>query len=159
MAIISGPGGLAVSAAEACGSAGLRLAELSSHTTSNLVTFVPPTGTSLRNPIDLGFTSALNVEIFIQTVLTAAADPGVDAVVVIGRGLNPESNQLYTESMIQVHEDMHKPLIMVSIPEFERDLAKKFCEAGIPFFETAERAMSTYARVRRYQIWRQQRDF
>jgi acyl-CoA synthetase (NDP forming) len=157
MAIISGPGGLAVSAAEACGSAGLKLAELSSHTSSNLATFVPPTGTSLRNPIDLGFTSALNVEIFIQAALIAAADPGVDAVVVIGRGLNPDANQLYTESMIQAHKDMHKPLIMVSIPEFERDLAQKFCEAGIPFFQTAERAISTYARVRRYQVWRGER--
>ena len=30
-------------------------------------------------------------------------------------------------------------------------------ETGIPFFETAERAMSTYARARRYQIWRGER--
>lgn len=32
-------------------------------------------------------------------------------------------------------------------------------ETGIPFFETAERAMSTYDRVRRYQIWRGERAF
>jgi hypothetical protein len=46
---------------------------------------------------------------------------------------------------------------MVSIPEFDRSLAQSFCEAGIPFFETAERAMGTYALVRRYQLWRQER--
>jgi acyl-CoA synthetase (NDP forming) len=158
VAIISGPGGLAVSAAEACGSAGLKLAELSSHTSSALATFVPPTGTSLLNPIDLGLTSALNVETYMQAVQIAAADPGVDAVVVIGRGLDTESNQLYTESMIQAHEDVQKPILMVNIPEFDKALAQKFCEAGIPFFESAERAMTTYARVRRYQIWRGERD-
>ena len=156
MAIISGPGGIAVSAAEACGSSGLRLAELSPQTRSTLSTFVPPTGTSLRNPIDLGLNSALKVEIYMQAARTAAADPGVDAVVIAGRGLTPEANLLYTESMIQVRKDFKKPFIMVSIPEFDRSLAQSFCEAGIPFFETAERAMGTYAKVRRYQLWRQE---
>jgi acyl-CoA synthetase (NDP forming) len=157
MAIISSPGGLAVSAAEACGIAGLKLAKLSSQTKRALAKFVPPTGTSLRNPIDLGFTSVLHVETFLPAALTAAADPGVDAVVVIGRGLSPKDNQLYTESMLQAHKDIHKPLIMVNIPEFEPNLAAQFCEAGVPFFETAERAMSTYARVRGYQLWRKER--
>jgi acyl-CoA synthetase (NDP forming) len=157
MAIISGPGGLAVSAAEACGNSGLRLAELSTQTRSNLATFVPPTGTSLRNPIDLGLSSALKIEIYVQAARAAAADPGVDAVLIVGRGLTPENNLLYTESMIQVSKESHKPFIMVSIPEFDRNLAQSFCEAGIPFFETAERAMGTYALVRRYQLWRQER--
>jgi acyl-CoA synthetase (NDP forming) len=157
MAIISGPGGLAVSAAEACGNSGLRLAELSTQTRSTLATFVPPTGTSLRNPIDLGLSSALKVEIYVQAARAAATDPGVDAVVIVGRGLTPETNRLYTESMIQVSKESHKPFIMVSIPEFDRSLAQSFCEAGIPFFETAERAMSTYALVRGYQLWRQKR--
>jgi len=87
----------------------------------------------------------------------AAADPGVDAVVIVGRGLTPETNLLYTESMIQVRKESNKPFIMVSIPEFDRSLAQSFCEAGIPFFETAERAMGTYALVYRYQLWRQER--
>ena len=157
MAIISGPGGLAVSAAEACGNSGLRLAELSTQTRSTLATFVPPTGTSLRNPIDLGLSSALKIEIYVQAARAAAADPGVDTVVIVGRGLTPETNLLYTESMIRVCKESKKPFIMVSIPEFDRSLAQSFCEAGVPFFETAERAMSTYALVRRYQLWRQER--
>jgi acyl-CoA synthetase (NDP forming) len=47
---------------------------------------------------------------------------------------------------------------VASIPEFDPDLAQTFCKAGVPFFETAERAMQTYARVRRYQLWRQKRN-
>ena len=158
MAIISGPGGLAVSAAEACGSVGLRLAELSPQTRSTLAKFIPPAGTSLRNPIDVGLTASLDTEIYIQAARTAAADPGVDTVVVVGTGLTPEANRTYTESMIQAREDLHKPFVMVNIPGFDPDLAQTFCKAGVPFFETAERAMQTYARVRRYQLWRQKRN-
>jgi acyl-CoA synthetase (NDP forming) len=157
MAIISGPGGLAVSAAEACGSVGLRLAQLSSKTLSTLAGIVPPTGTSLRNPIDVGLTAALEMEIYIQSARTVAADPEVDAVVVVGIGMTPETNRLYTESMIQAREDFQKPFVMVSIPGFEPGLARSFCEAGLPFFDTAERAMVTYAMVHRYQQWRNRR--
>ena len=158
LAIISGPGGLAVSAAEACGSVGLRLAELSPQTRSTLARFVPPAGTSLRNPIDVGLTASLDTEIYIQATRTAAADPGVDSVVLIGTGLTPEANRTYTESMIQAREDFQKPFVMVNIPGFDPDLAQTFCNAGVPFFDTAERAMRTYAQVRQYQLWHQKRN-
>jgi len=154
IAIVSGPGGLAVSAAEACGRVGLKLAELSKETLSNLSTIVPPTGTSLRNPIDVGLTASIEMEIYIQAARTAAKDPGVDTVVVVGVGLTPETNRQYTEAMIQAREDLQKPFLIVNIPGFDGDLAQKFCRAGVPFYETAERAMRTYVRVRQYQLWR-----
>jgi len=155
--VVGQSGAVPVVGFEACGNSGLRLAELSAQTRSTLATFVPPTGTSLRNPIDLGLSSSLKIEIYVQAARAAAADPGVDTVVIVGRGLTPETNLLYTESMIHVRKESNKPFIMVSIPEFDRSLAQSFCEAGIPFFETAERAMGTYARVYRYQLWRQER--
>ena len=154
LAIISGPGGLAVSAAEACGSVGLKLAKLSNESRADLAGFVPPTGTSLRNPIDVGLTPFLQTEIYVRAARTAAQDPGVDAVVVIGIGMNREINRVYTESMIQATKEFEKPFIMINIPGFDPELAQRFCEAGVPFFETSERAMITYARVRRYQLWR-----
>jgi acyl-CoA synthetase (NDP forming) len=158
MAIISGPGGLAVSAAEACGNEGLTLAQLSHQTTSTLAKFIPPTGTSLHNPIDVGLTASIDIEIYAKATRTVVADPGVDSVVVVGIGLSPETNQRYTESMIQAHQDLQKPIFMVNIPGFDAGFAQSFCEAGVPFFETPERAMKTYAQVRRYQLWRQERE-
>ncbi|MCP4666371.1 MAG: hypothetical protein GY849_08385, partial [Deltaproteobacteria bacterium] len=58
------------------------------------------------------------------------------------------------ESLIQARKDYDKPFVMVGIPGFESDMATAFCQAGLPFFETAERAMAVYAKVRRYQLWR-----
>jgi acyl-CoA synthetase (NDP forming) len=153
MAIISGPGGLAVSAAEACGTAGLRLADLSESTRSALSEIVPPTGTSLHNPIDVGLSASLEISIYVESARLAAADPQVDAVVIVGTGLSPETNQQYTEELIRVRRASEKPFIMVNIPGFDPSLAQQFCNSGIPFFETAERAMGTYAKVRQYQAW------
>jgi acyl-CoA synthetase (NDP forming) len=157
IAIVSGPGGLAVSAAEACGAVGLCLAQLAPKTLAALGAVVPPAGTSLRNPIDVGMTASMNIEIYIASVRHALADPGVDAVTVMGMGLTPESNRKYVDAMIQARTEFGKPLLMANIPGFDPGLGQGFCQAGLPFFETPERAMSTYARVRNYQMWRAQR--
>jgi acyl-CoA synthetase (NDP forming) len=95
------------------------------------------------------------MEIYIQSARLAAKDPGVDAVVVVGTGLTPETNRLYTDSMIQARQESRKPFVMVNIPGFDPELARAFCQAGLPFFDTAERAMTTYARVLAYQRWRE----
>lgn len=158
LAIISGPGGLGVSAAEACGSAGLRLAKLSQQTLDALARIVPPLGTSLRNPIDVGLTASMEMDIYSGVARAAAADPGVDAVVVVGSGLTPETNQIYTESMIRARKESRKPFMMIKIPGFDPTLSQTFCQAGVPMFDTAERAMQSYAMVRRYHLWRNKVD-
>ncbi len=157
MVIISGPGGLAVSAAEACGEVGLRLAVLSEETTSLLADFVPPTGTSLKNPIDVGLTASLDIDIYINAAKTAAMDPGVDAVVMMGIGLSPEVNKIYADAIIDTAETSGKPFVIVNIPGLDANAIRSFFDAGLPFFESAERAMKTYATVREYQLWQRER--
>lgn len=155
VAIVSGPGSLAVSAAEACGNEGLCLASLSEQSQSQLAAFVPSTGTSLRNPIDVSLTAHMDLTIFKQSAGIAAADPGVDVVVIIGGGLTPEDNQAFVRDMIEVSQNSRKPLVMVNIPGHNANLGQQFCEAGIPFFDSAERAMRACALVYRYRRWRQ----
>jgi len=154
MAIISGPGGLAVSAAEACSANGLSMAVLSADTRATLAKLVPPTGTSTANPIDVGLSASLDIDIYIQAARTAARDPGVDAVVVIGIGLNQETNAQYTDGMLNMQKTSEKPLVMVGIPGFDEDMASRLCNSGTPFFDSAERAMRSYAMVCGYQEWR-----
>jgi acyl-CoA synthetase (NDP forming) len=155
LAIISGPGGLAVSAAEACGTVGLRLAQLSPQTQASLSEFIAKIGTSLRNPIDIGLTGAMDKETIFRATRTAAIDEGVDAVVVIGTGMTPEDVQLCAETMVHIREEFKKTIIMVTMPGFDQGQAHLFYQAEIPVFETVERAMQIYALVREYQRWRE----
>jgi acyl-CoA synthetase (NDP forming) len=154
LSIISGPGGLAVAAAEASGRWGLRLAELSSGTLNTLAKFVPPTGTSLRNPVDVGMSASMDVDIYIEAARAVAADPGVDAIAMIGVGMSPEANQKYTGALIEIREKTGKAFLMINVPGFDPTLSRTFCEAGVPCFESAERALSTYNRILQYNRWK-----
>jgi len=149
-AVISGPGGLAVSAAEACGREGLALAEMSQETTRLLKTVMPPMGTSIRNPVDVGMNAFLEMNIYTEASRAVAADPGVDAVFIIGTGINEESNRRFVESLIEARDEFKKPFIMTGIPGFDPGLIQMFVEAGFPCFESAERAIAVYARAVRY---------
>ena len=153
-AIISGPGGLAVSAAEACGKEGLALATISNETRIQLSKFIPPTGTSLNNPIDVGMSASLNIEINIQAAQLLADDPGVDAIFLIGAGISEEANQIFQREIIRLKEITNKAIIFVSFPGFDTTFGQSFCEAGIPAFESVERAMHVYSKVRKHQQWR-----
>jgi acyl-CoA synthetase (NDP forming) len=153
LAVISGPGGLAVSAAEACGREGLKLSDLLPATRSKLARVISYSGTSLRNPVDVSLTAHFDLEIFFQSARTVAADPGVDVIAVIGCGMTPETNQIYADGLIRVHREFKKPILAVKIPGFDPKYAQQLCRAGIPFFDSAERAVGTYALAVRYQKW------
>jgi acyl-CoA synthetase (NDP forming) len=154
IAIISGPGGLAVSAAEACGKEGLALADISTETAAKLAEFVPPTGTSLKNPIDVGMSASLNININIEAARLLAADPGVDAILLIGAGMDEEANQVFKDEILKLSQESAKAFVFVSFPGFYSSFEQSFCESGIPAFESVERALRVYARVRKYQKWR-----
>jgi acyl-CoA synthetase (NDP forming) len=156
VAIVSGPGGLAVSAAEACGGEGLALAELSPETFSHLSRFVPPTGTSLRNPVDVGLSASFEIDIYAEAVRTVAMDPGVDAVAVIGKGMTDDLNLRYLEALVRARRETGKPILVVNIPGFEAFRPERFFKAGLPFYETAERAMRNYAMALRYRQWQKE---
>jgi acyl-CoA synthetase (NDP forming) len=156
LAIISGPGGPAVAAADACGKAGLEMARLSGRTRSELAKFVPSTGTSIQNPVDVSLSAHFDLDIFKKAAETVAADAGVDAAVMIGCGMTPEDNRKFVDNMIEVQKNFRKPLLMVEIPGFDPTLGRQFCKAGLPFFSSAERAIHTYALACRYHGWRKQ---
>lgn len=150
MAIISGAGGLAVSAAEAVGRQGLLLASLSENTRQQLAVHVPPTGTSLLNPVDVSLNAHMDMNIFSQTARIVADDPGVDAVAIIGSGLDETTNSAYIEAMIRAQKSSGKPFLIVGIAGMPADTGPRFCSSGVPFFATPERAMVSYARVTEY---------
>jgi len=157
MAIISGPGGLAVSAAEACGRHGLHLSDLSKETRYNLSRIITHSGTSLLNPVDVSLAAHFDLDIFFQSTRIVAADPQVDAIIVIGCGLNPESNQIYNHGLIKVFRDCKKPILAVKIPGSAPANSQELCQGGIPFFDSTERAVKTYSQVMQYGRWREEK--
>jgi acyl-CoA synthetase (NDP forming) len=126
---------------------------LTAATRSELESLITYSGTSVLNPIDVSLAAHFDLEIFFQSIRIAAADPGVDAVIVIGCGLTPETNQIYVDGLIKVKQELPKPILAVKIPGFDPKYSQQLCRGGIPFFDSAERAVRTYAlAVNYYQM-------
>ncbi len=67
-------------------------------------------------------------------------------------------NRHYADAMIRIRKETGKPFVAVKIPGLDADAIQTFFDAGLPFFESPERAMKTYAMVRNYQIRRDKRN-
>ncbi|GAB4343403.1 MAG: acetate--CoA ligase family protein [Candidatus Abyssubacteria bacterium] len=152
LAIISGPGGPAVAASDALERAGLRLAQLHPETIRRLSEFVPPSGASLRNPVDLGVAPWGIISLYSDTLRVVDADPDVDATLLIGGGLTSSGQQEYLNYMVALKPELRKPCMLISLAGFTGDIetAQKLQSAGYPLYPGPERALASYAHVVEY---------
>ena len=148
MAIVTGPGGPAVSAADACEEAGLELAVLTEETGRRLRGVVASVGTSVRNPVDIGLQLAEAAEMYRQALAATIDDPGVDAVVVIGSSAPGAGWEAHVEAMGALVRVAAKPVLHVSFVANDPSVAQALAAVNIPNFPSAERALQAYARVR-----------
>ena len=149
IAIVTGPGGPAVSAADACEEAGLELAALSPETQAHLREAIGSAGTSVRNPVDVGLVLGGVAETYRGAVETTIGDPGVDAVVVIGGAARGGGWKDHIEGMARLARATAKPILQVAFGPGDPAVDRALARAGIPSFRSAERALRAYARVRR----------
>jgi acyl-CoA synthetase (NDP forming) len=156
MAIISGPGGPAVAAADALENSGLRLLELTRESVEALGAFVPAAGASVRNPVDLGVAPWAVISLYADTLRVVDTDPNVDATLVIGGGLTPSHQQEYLESMLALKPSLQKPCMLISLAGFvgDHEFCAKLHGAGYPVFTSPENALSAYSKVVEYAEWR-----
>lgn len=147
--ILSGPGGPAVSAADAAERAGLKLAALEDETKEKLRSIIPATGTSVRNPVDVGLAASFDLKQYLDSIEIIAGDTNVDAIVVIGGGLTPDANKLYVKEFARLGRETGKALIAIAYPGFQEEssMAGPLQESGIPVFPTPERALRAYAKI------------
>ena len=152
LAILSGAGGPAVSAADACEEYGLQLAELREQTQGLLRAILPKTGTSVNNPVDLGLASVFEVDLYGRAAESVGLDPGVDALIFQGRGVTPELDIKYATLLIEVQRRIRKPFLVVSLGGLylEQQSVSVLINAGIPVYPSAERAIWAYANLYRY---------
>lgn len=114
VAILSGPGGPAVSAADACEKAGLKLAVLAAETRMKLAGFVPEFGAGTGNPVDLSLTSSFDLTMYPRATGICGLDPGVDMLL----EYIPVMRTEMMEGIIAAAEVTGKPVAVITSPEF-----------------------------------------
>jgi acyl-CoA synthetase (NDP forming) len=155
VAILSGPGGFAVAAADELERSGLLLAELSPETRRRIASVLPETGISAANPVDVGLSASVDYRLYTEPARAVMEDPGVDALLIIGGTFSAQTNRSFMEGLVEAKRETGKTLIMVDIPEFyfaipEKDLGGQFVAAGIPTFPSSARALWALRRVVEY---------
>ena len=152
VAIISGPGGPAVSAADAVEMNGLTLATLSDATVKSLEDLLPETGTAKTNPVDVGLGASFDLRYYLDSLDILSNDSNVDAIIILGGGVTDELNVQYVKGLIQVREHSDKHIISIAYPGFMKDekVLSPLYANGIPVYSTPERALRAYAAMMRF---------
>ncbi|MEM2135983.1 MAG: CoA-binding protein [Candidatus Jordarchaeaceae archaeon] len=112
--VMSGPGGPAVSTADACEKAGLKLVKLSEETKKKLAEIIPEFGTSVSNPVDLSLSSSFDVEMYPKATEICGQDENVDMLVEV----IPALNKQVIERLIEVQKRVRKPIAVITALEF-----------------------------------------
>lgn len=150
--IVSGPGGPAVSAADAAERSGLSMASLGEQTVKRLRGILPTTGVSLKNPIDVGMAASFDLRHYLDTLDALVQDGGVDAIVILGGGATNELTEQYVEGLVRIKKASDKAIIAVAYPGFitQEELLAPLYESGIPVYPTPKRAFRAYAKMMRF---------
>ena len=109
VAILSGPGGPAVSSADACEMNNLKLAELTNDSKMKLQEIIPEFGSSVSNPIDLSLQVQFDPILEKNAYEIVGMDSNVDMMLIWLTMLNPRYKDL-----IKLQEKISKPIAIVS---------------------------------------------
>jgi acyl-CoA synthetase (NDP forming) len=164
VAVISAPGGAAVSTADACEQAGLKLAKLSDNTKKKLSEVFPDLGTSVSNPVDMGLTVAFDKTIYPRCTEIVGKDDNVDMILVFHFVVDNE----LAENLIAVQNKIKKPMAIATNmeqlqrrgigqlfntmdPEEMPEILRRFYESGISIHSTEQDAAKTLMALLKYR--------
>lgn len=156
--LAGGGGGESVSSTDACASVGLNVPPFTDETRSKLKAILPPAGSILRNPLDMGGVGGM-VEILEKTMEIVVADPRIDLVIV-----NENMDELVmwvTRKTLEAMNDIFirfrriKPLVIVAppglLPNPDRlALEKKLSDTQITIYPSLDRAAKAIANMNWY---------
>ncbi len=151
VAIISGPGGAAVSTTDNCIELGLQIGKLSDNTISRLTKVVPPFGGTADNPVDLGVAALQNQKSYGEAIKILNDDDNVDMIIAISLHERPCSL-----SILEATKGSSKPLVLASpaLPEMLPDEYRFATDNGIPIYTDARRAAFVLSKLAQYAEFR-----
>jgi acetyltransferase len=137
--IISPPGGIAVNSADMVERNGLVMSALSESTVERLREILPGEGTSIRNPVDMGFGAVIPGNLY-EALKAVAVDDCVDIIMVVGGA--PASRKgdvglmkMHTGEIKEAMKVIDKPMILIGIPSgWAFPFISEMSWAGIPGF-------------------------
>jgi len=154
IAVVAGMGGTNVGTTDNCFELGLEMARLSSATLERLAKLLPPVGTSVGNPTDIGVATLVAPNLYGETLKILNKDENVDMLLAISDPGRP-----CTQSIVEAAKIIEKPLAVTlfALPEFAAEEYAFLAQNNIAAFGDAKRAVAALARISRYASYNTKR--
>ena len=163
--IIGSGGGISVASADTCAREGLEVPALTAETRKELRSFIPPAGSSIRNPLDVELVFG-NLTLLERTLDLVSADPLIDMLVVDLHinwldNLSPDGHIAKIASYLAGSSREHshgKPLVVSwklwrdepALESAKARLEAELVQAGIPIYRSLSRASRALAKLASY---------
>ncbi len=155
VAVVTGPGGPAVGAVDACYELGLEVPKLNKHTEEKIKAIIPPFGSSAQNPVDLSIAAIEMPEMYGDVIRLIDRDDHVDMIIVIGLG-----GDKFCRTIINAAKEIQKPIAIASIHPLEVVALdyKSLLGNGIPVYTDPKRCANALAKLAAYAEYRSRSD-
>ena len=154
VAIVTNAGGLGIQCADTCEARGLVVSELSAETVAELRSFLPPAA-GVANPVDM--IASATGEDYGRAIRAVAADPGVDALVVLYIPPLEDDAPGVAHSMVEAIGSLERRIPVLTCFMSARGLPAALSAPGvqIPSFAFPEQAAIALAHAWQHGAWRE----
>lgn len=156
VAIITTPGGLAVTAADACHQLGLQIPRLAPETQKELSEILESVGTSAINPVDLGMIGALHPDTYMkEAIRIVTKDPNIDMIMTAFTGPpfdDDEKDKRIADLILNEIAAGGKPTVICgAVPQGWPRGELRFIErSNVPVYPDPRRAAVALAKLSEY---------
>ncbi len=154
--IIATPGGLAVTATDACSQLGLEMPRLSTETRTQLANVVESLGTSVNNPVDLGLIGALAPDHYMkEAIRIVAKDPNIDMLLAAFTGPpgddDARDRKVADILLSEIAEGGKPTVICGATPQgWPRGELRFLSQSNVPVYPEPRRAAHALAKLTEY---------
>jgi len=147
IAVVAGMGGTNVGTTDNCIELGLEMARLSDATLERLAQLLPPVGTSVGNPTDIGVATLVAPNLYGETLKLLNEDENVDMLLAIS-----DPGWPCIQSIVEAAKIIKKPLAVTlfALPEFAAEEYAFLAQNNIATFGDAKRAVAALAKISKY---------